>query len=101
MDFAIATLTETQSMSWSDVDEDEFALAGITLKLPGLIAEQDFQYVLDKVGVGGWAVVLVEHTWSFPKSQYQRAGATLIPITTIPNEIAEAVLELVSKESFS
>lgn len=93
MDVVVATRIPFGSMSWSDIDGDEFSLAGIDLAAPGLISEQDIQEVLGRVAPGGWAIVLIERTWDSPREHYRSPGATVISVAHVPADVAEAVLD--------
>jgi hypothetical protein len=92
LDFVIATRTVHGLVSWSDIDAEEFSLAGVDLLVPGLITEQDIREVLTRVAPGGWAIIVVEHTWSFPERQFRHPGATVVSVAYIPAAIAEAAL---------
>jgi hypothetical protein len=93
LDFVVATRTVHGTVSWSDIDAEEFSLAGIDLLVPGMITEQDIREVLTRVTSGGWAIIVVEHTWSSPERQFRHPGATVVSVAHIPAAIAEAALE--------
>jgi hypothetical protein len=93
LDVVTATRDQAGTTSWSDVDDAEFALAGVELALPGLVSEQDIREVLARVVPGGWAIILVERTWDSPRGPYRTPGATVISVAHIPAAIAEAVIE--------
>lgn len=93
LDFVVATRTGQGSVSWSDVDAEEFSLAGIDLAVPGLISEQDIREVLARLAPGGWAIILVEHTWSSPEREFRHPGATVLSVAHIPAAIAERALD--------
>jgi hypothetical protein len=92
LDFVVATRTAHGTVSWSDIDAEEFSLAGIDLVVPGMITEQDIREVLTRVPPGGWAIIVVEHTWSSPERQFRHPGATVVSVAHIPAAIAEAAL---------
>jgi Family of unknown function (DUF6325) len=92
LDFVVATRTVQGAVSWSDVDAEEFSLAGIDLVIPGMISEQDIREVLARVASGGWAIIVVEHTWSSPERQFRHPGATVLSVAHIPAALAEAAL---------
>jgi hypothetical protein len=93
LDFVVATRTALGTVSWSDIDAEEFSLAGIDLIVPGMITEQDIREVLTRVASGGWAIIVVEHTWSSPERQFRHPGATVVSVAHIPAAIAQAALE--------
>jgi hypothetical protein len=93
LDVVTAARTPAGTVSWSDVDAAEFALAGVELGLPGLVSEQDIHEVLARLAPGGWAIVLVERTWDFPRSPYRTPGATVVSVAHIPAAVAEAVID--------
>ncbi|HRO31490.1 DUF6325 family protein [Citricoccus sp.] len=93
LDFVVASRTAHGRVSWSDVDAEEFSLAGVDLLVPGMITEQDIREVLAMVTPGGWAIILVEHTWSSPERQFRHPGAMVVPVAHVPAAAAEAALE--------
>jgi hypothetical protein len=93
LDFVVASRTAHGRVSWSDVDAEEFSLAGVDLLARGMITEQDIREVLALVTPGGWAIILVEHTWSSPERQFRHPGAMVVPVAHVPAAAAEAALE--------
>ncbi|MCY1158202.1 MAG: hypothetical protein MOP51_1225 [Citricoccus sp.] len=93
LDFVVATRTAHGLVSWSDIDAEEFSLAGVDLLVPGMITEQDIREVLARLAPGGWAIFVVEHTWSYPEHQFRHPGATVVSVAHIPAAVAEAALK--------
>lgn len=78
----------------SEVDVDEFALAGLGLRTPGIVCEDDVRHFAAALPVGCVAMlILVEPTWAEEFSaDLAFHGDTVIATQGIPASIANAVL---------
>lgn len=78
----------------TEIDGDDFALAGLGLHTPGLVSEDDIRHFASGIPVGSAAaLILVEPTWSERFSRdVGRRGARVLATQPIPAAIANTVL---------
>jgi hypothetical protein len=95
LDLLLIRRPALQEFSLSEVDADEFALAGLGLQTPGIVCEDDVRHFAAALPVGASAMlVLVEPTWAEQFSaDLAFHGEAIMATQLIPAAIANAVLD--------
>jgi hypothetical protein len=101
LDFLIVRRVSPGDYHLTEVDGDEFVLAGLELRTPGLVSEDDARHFLPELPVGTLAaVILVEPTWGERLSRdLAPRGDRVLATQPIPAAIANAVLDAVRRQS--
>lgn len=78
----------------TEVDADEFALAGLQLHTPGIVCEEDVRHFASRIPVGSAAMlVLVEPMWAEQLcAELTFHGDAVLAAQLIPAAIANVVL---------
>lgn len=94
LDLLVVRCLARDEFQLTEVDGDEFALAGLGLSAPGLVCEDDVRYFVSALPVGSLAaLILVEQTWGERFSRDVRLrGDRVLTTQPIPARIANAVL---------
>lgn len=84
----------------TEVDRDEFTLAGLGLHTPGLVGDEDVRHFASGLPVGAVAaLILVEPTWGERFSRdIGRRGARILARQPIPAAVANTVLASAPKQ---
>lgn len=93
LDFLVVR-READAHRITEVDGDDFLLAGLRLYAPGLICVQDVGYFLPWVPLGAVAaVILVEQCWHLRfVREVEDGGDRILATQAIPSAIANAAL---------
>ncbi|WP_336500930.1 DUF6325 family protein [Microbacterium paraoxydans] len=93
LDFLVVR-READAHRITEVDGDDFLLAGLRLYAPGLICVQDVGYFLPWVPLGAVAaVILVEQCWDLRfVREVEDGGDRILATQAIPSAIANAAL---------
>lgn len=78
----------------TEVDRDEFTLAGLALHTPGLVGDEDVRHFASELPAGAAAaLILVEPTWGERFSRdIGRRGARVLTRQPIPAAVANSLL---------
>lgn len=100
LDFLIVQRLEADQYRLTEVDGDEFTLAGLGLHTPGLVAEDDIRHFLPELPVGALAaLILVEPTWGERLSRdLAPYGDRILSTQPIPAAVANAVLDAARRQ---
>lgn len=101
LDFLIVNRTTVSQYHLTEVDSDEFTLAGLGLRTPGLVSEDDVKHFVPELPVGASAaLILVEPTWGEHLSRdLAPHGDRVLAMQPIPAAIANAVLDAARRRS--
>lgn len=96
VDFLILHRIDDGSVQLTEIDRADFALAGLSLDVPGLICEDDARHFASAIATGSRAaLLLVEPTWVERLSRdIDRRDDRVLATQTIPAPIANASLAL-------
>lgn len=101
LDFVVITRHSARGCRLTEVDADEFALAGLALGAAGLLGIDDAAVLAAGIRIGeSGAIVLVERhtaTWSTLESGPLRDA--LIDVRPVPASVANAVLQSALRRS--
>lgn len=92
LDVVVARRRTTNGFDLTEVDAAQFALAGLPLRVPGLLGSDDVRHVTRSVPLQTWvALVLVEIVW-VPRLRRDLLGTpdTLTEVRRIPAAVANA-----------
>lgn len=94
LDFLVIRRLAHDRFALTEVDGDEFALAGLELAAPGLISEDDVRHFASGLPEGSLAaLILVEQTWGERFSRDVRLrGDRVVATQPIPARVVNAVL---------
>jgi hypothetical protein len=95
LDFLVIHRLDAEGWRLSEIDADEFTLAGLGLDTPGLVCEDDARHFASGLPVGSRAaLILVEPTWSERFSRdIDRRGDRVLATQPIPAAVANTILE--------
>lgn len=101
LDFVIVDRLTVSRYRLTEVDGDEFTLAGLGLRTPGLVSEDDIRHFVPELPVGASAaLILVEPTWGEHLSRdLSPHGDRVLAMQPIPAAIANAVLDAARRRS--
>ena len=94
LDFLVVRRLDHEHYRLTEVDRDDFSLAGLALGTPGLICEDDVGYFASEIPMDSLAaLILVEPIWveSFARDVDRRTDPVLAK-QPIPASVANAVL---------
>lgn len=99
-DFAVISKDRNGAVSVSEVDLDEYGLAGIDLLAPGLAGHDDLVELAEHVAPGrAAAVIALELVWARELAeQLAASGGEVVATERIPASIVNAVLEYAADE---
>lgn len=100
LDFLIVRRLSADEFRLTEVDRDDFTLAGLVLHAAGLVSEEDVEHFVPELPVGSLAAVfLVEPIWSERLSRdLAPHGDRVITMQPIPSAIANAVLDSLRRQ---
>jgi len=100
LDLVIVHHVASDEYHLTEVDIDEFALAGLRMHTPGLVSEDDVRHFAAGLPLGAAAaLILVEPTWSERFSRdVGRRGARVLARQPIPAAVANTVLAAVPQQ---
>lgn len=96
VDVLVLRRTDDGRAELTEIDRDDFALAGLGLDLPGLICEDDAHHFASAIAAGSCAaLLLVEPTWVERLSHdIDHREDRVLTTQTIPAPVANASLAL-------
>ncbi|MGF2948407.1 DUF6325 family protein [Microbacterium alcoholitolerans] len=96
IDFVVLAKSMDDEVTITEVDREEYALAGIDLSACGLAGYEDLSTLADRMPRGtSAAVIAFEPVWSRTlEAQLAEAGAAVIGTEQIPAVVANAIVEL-------